>query len=359
MIGVDAMGAAHALGPVHEISISGIGAVSPAGWGMVALRSLVESGTPAPVSDLERPGWPAPLRVRRVPAPAEKLSFMSHPRLRRTSAISHFAVAAALEALGAAPEDARYEEGRLGIITCVMTGCVNYSRRFYDEVLRDPATASPLLFPETVFNAPSSHLAALLGTETVSYTLVGDSGTFLQGLALAGSWLFQNEVDECVVIAAEEADWLTADAMRYFNRDVVLGEGAAAIALRRGAIAKREVILKAVTDSHTFTSAPTRVQAVARAREELIASGEADLLCDSAIGYPRHDAAEATCWKEWPHARLSPRKVLGEGLAASSGWQATLAIDWLLHKPHESAYVSVVGANQQAIGARFELWSHE
>ncbi len=56
-----------------------------------------------------------------------------------------------------------------------------YSRRFYEEVLRDPATASPLIFPETVFNAPASHLAAFLGTTAINYTLVGDEGTFLAG----------------------------------------------------------------------------------------------------------------------------------------------------------------------------------
>ena len=53
---------------------------------------------------------------------------------------------------------------RLGIVACTMAGSVAYSRRFYEEVLREPATASPLVFPETVFNAPASHLAAYLGT---------------------------------------------------------------------------------------------------------------------------------------------------------------------------------------------------
>jgi 3-oxoacyl-(acyl-carrier-protein) synthase len=359
MINTDAMGAAQTLGPLNEISVSGIGAVSPAGWGMEALRSVMKSGQEAPVSDLERPGWPAPLRVRRVPAPETRPSFSSHPRLRRSSPISQFAVAAALEALGAAPEDARYDAGRLGIVTCVMTGCVNYSRRFYDEVLRDPATASPLIFPETVFNAPASHLGALLDTETISYTLVGDPGTFLQGLALAGSWLFHKEVDECVVVAAEEADWLTSDAFRYFNRDVILAEGAAAVALRRGAIAKREVMLKAVTGSHTYANGVRPTEAAARMKAELLSSGEADLLCDGATGVPHLDAPELEAWKDWPHARVSPKRLLGEGLAAGAAWQSVLAIDSLFHTEHESAYVSVTGCNQQAIGARFELWSHE
>ena len=70
-----------------------------------------------------------------------------------------------------------------------MSGCVNYSRRFYDEVLQDPATASPLIFPETVFNAPASHLAGYFASTAMDYTLVGDPCSFLQGTALAADWL--------------------------------------------------------------------------------------------------------------------------------------------------------------------------
>src|SRR5687767_15655864 len=137
------------------VFIRGCGAVSPAGWGVEALQSALDAGTPISEKALPRPGWDKPLNVREVPPPPAKPQFMSHARLRRTSPISQYAVAAALEALG---EDAtRITTGsvRVGIIMCVMSGCVNYSRRFYDETLRDPATASPLLFPETVFNAPS------------------------------------------------------------------------------------------------------------------------------------------------------------------------------------------------------------
>jgi len=355
----DQMGATQTLGPVHEISVSGIGAVPPAGWGIDALRSLIEAEDPVLVTDLERPGWTAPLRVRRVPAPAPKPAFMTHPRLRRSSPITQYAVGAALEALGADPAVARYEEGRLGIITCVMTGCVNYSRRFYDEVLHDPATASPLLFPETVFNAPASHLAALLDAETISYTLVGDPGTFLHGLALASAWLFRNEVDECVVLAAEETDWLTSDAFRYFDRKVTLADGAAAIALRRGAIAKREVFLKAVTNSYTYSTRQKPAEAAEKMKAELVSSGAADLLCDGTSGSRRFDAPEAAAWRDWNQKRISPKRNLGEGLAAGSAWQCAIAVDSLLRQTCESAYVSVVGCNEQAIGARFELSSHE
>ena len=203
--------------------------MSPAGWGMAAFREALACGEPLPTKDLVRPGASRPLQIRSVPAAVPRPAFTSHARLRRTSPIAHYAVAAALEALGPYATNVANGSLRLGIVLCVMTGCVNYSRRFYDETLRDPATASPLVFPETVFNAPGSHLAAVLGNTAINYTLVGDPGTFLQGLALGAQWLSHESIDGCAVVGAEEMDWLTADAFRLFNQKVILSDGAGAV----------------------------------------------------------------------------------------------------------------------------------
>src|SRR5436853_1454298 len=109
---------------------------------MGPLRQALERNEPIAVRDLARPGWTKPLRVRTVPPASPRPSFLAHARLRRTSPIAHYAVAAALEALGAAaampalPGSAPPVE-RLGVVFCVMSGCVNYSRRFYDETLKN------------------------------------------------------------------------------------------------------------------------------------------------------------------------------------------------------------------------------
>src|SRR5581483_3184181 len=101
-----------------------------------------------------------------------------HPRLRRSTSIAQYMVAAALEAMEADVEAIQAGKIRLGIIVAMLTGAVTYTRRFYEEVLRQPGTASLLLFPETVFNSSASHLGAYLGSKTLNYTLVGDDGTF-------------------------------------------------------------------------------------------------------------------------------------------------------------------------------------
>ena len=209
------------------VFLSGSGAVSPAGWGQEKLLVALRGGVLPTSQTIERPGWTRALTVRRVPAPNPRPAWAAHARMRRAAAISQFAMGASEEALGASTG------GPLGIVYCTTCGCVNYSRRFYDEVLRDPTVASPLLFPETVFNAPASHLSAVLGTAAVNYTLVGDTGVFLHGLALAAGWLEAGRVHRCLVVAAEEVDWIIADALRHFRKSAMLTEGAGAVLLTR------------------------------------------------------------------------------------------------------------------------------
>lgn len=334
---------------MNRILIAGAGAVSPAGWGVEAMRLALCKKEPIPARSIERPGRTRPLLIRSVPHPATKPSFVSHTRFRRSSSISQFAAAAALEALGT-PAPKPDTAQKIGLVVCVMAGCVNYSRRFYAETWRDPATASPVVFPETVFNAPASHIAALLGSTELNYTLVGDSGMFVVGLALAADWLLSCHVDSCIVVGAEELDWLTADAAQLFARGTILSEGAGALLLRRGNPKSGDIELDSVTDAHLFSRRQSRFEAAQSTQRDLPVS---DFLCDSCNGHPKSDAPEEAAWRNWCGPRISPKKVLGEGLAASGAWQCIAAIDALRAPELSSAAVTVTGPNQQSIGARF------
>lgn len=337
---------------MSDIFVCGTGVVSPAGWGIKPFREVVAGSGPTPAKDLPRPGN-EPLRVRQVPAASPRPAFMAHPRLRRTSPIAHYAMSAALEALG--DDAAKVTAGtvRLGIVYCAQTGCVNYSRRFYDEVLKEPATASPLVFPETVYNSPSSHLAALLGTTAVNYTLVGDPGTFLQGLVLAADWLTDNRVDGCLVVGAEEMDWLTAGASRLFEKQSVFSDGAGALYLKREVNQNSAIELNAVTNAQLFTNSCKRAEAIKDVRAELAGSAGSALLCDGLQGILRADRDEQAAWKDWAGERVSVKTRLGESLMAAAAWQCVAAVDALSRNAYDTAIVSVPGTNQQAIGARF------
>jgi len=305
------------------------------------------------MKELSRSGRSASFFIRSVPPASPRPEFLAHGRLRRASPIAQYAVAAALEALGSDAASLQNGSIRLGIVLCAMSGCVNYSRRFYDETLRDPATASPVVFPETVFNAPASHLGALLGSTEINYTLVGDPGTFLQGIALAADWLLENKVEGCLVIGAEEMDWLTAEAMTFFASAASVSEGAGALYLGREPRGTERIELAAVTNPHLFLKTQNRSQAARKARSELAPNGRSELLCDGLQAVAHLDRDEATAWEDWRDARLSVKTVLGEGLMAAAGWQCVAAVDALRGGLYSAATVSVVGCNEQAIAARF------
>lgn len=336
---------------MSRIFVSGWGAVSPAGWGVAGFRSALETGNPLPVQMLERPGWDRKLPGRMVPAPPTRPAFLSHPRLRRSSPITHYAAAAVLESL--APLQSRPDPARrFGLIVCLQSGCVQYTHRFFEEALADPATASPLLFPETVYAAPASHVAALLDHAAPVHTLIGDPATFAQGLALGTDWLLQKRVDVCIVAGAEEVNWLRADALWHLEHAAVIAGGAGAVSLSADPALSAGVELSAITDSQTYSARKSRRQAAQAMRLQL---GErtGEWLCDGLAGSPRADAPEQAAWAGWRGPRVSPKRILGEGLMATAAWQCVAACDLVAAGKGSSALASLVGCNQHAIGARF------
>jgi 3-oxoacyl-(acyl-carrier-protein) synthase len=338
---------------MSKIFVAGLGAVSPAGWNVAALRDALDKGEPLPTQPVTRPGWDKLLQARLVPNPPVRPEFLAHPRLRRTSPITHYAAAAALEALAGLRKNPAVKNFQLGVIACLQSGCVQYSCRFYDETLKNPATASPLVFPETVHAAPTSHVVALLENVALAYSLVGDPSIFLQGVTLGAQWLEENRVDACLVIGAEETNWIIADAFWHLNRSAVVTAGAGALCLCLDSELSVGVELSAITDAHPYSARQNQTQAAQAMRGQLGKNSSNELLCDGIGTSPRADAAERAAWNDWTGARVSPKRILGEGMMAAAAWQCVAACDAVAEKRFAAASVSLVGSNQQAIGARF------
>ncbi|HTV40547.1 MAG TPA: hypothetical protein VMF08_08230 [Candidatus Sulfotelmatobacter sp.] len=339
---------------MSRIFVAGLGAVSPAGWTVTSMRDALEIGKPLPVQMLDSRNG-KPLAARLVPVPPTKPEFLAHPRLRRTSAITHYTASVALEAMAgirpACPKDAR-----LGLIVCLQSGCVQYSSRFYDETLKNPATASPLLFPETVYAAPASHIAALLGNVALVSSQVGDPSSYLQAVSLAALWVTEQRVDFCLVIGAEEPNWVTADALRHLDRTARISAGAGAVCLCSEPRFSMGIELTAITDAHTYSTRRGRTMAAQAMRNQLNGDDNnisMELLCDGTGNSSRADGPELAAWRDWTGPRLSPKRVLGEGLMAAPAWQCVAACDALANNRFKTATVSLVGFNQQAIGAKF------
>lgn len=325
--------------------IQGIGAVTPLGPNRLETWSALCQGQRAPRKLFAN--GPADRSYFSCPVPAKFVADAARQaRLRRSGTISLLGAAAGFDALadaGLKPDNGL--NARIAVVFAICSGGVNYTRRFYHEIVTQGANAaSPLLFPETVYNAAASHLAALLGVDEQSYTLVGDSSVGLGAIHFATELLtMQPQLERCLVVGTEEADWLLADAFaswRMASRQdqfevygrstgTVFGEGAAAVLIgRTGPVAIART--SAGLPFHSFRESESA------AREmfgNLRTDGSPDMIVSSANG-TFADEVERMAFSEFYSSVpvFAPKPAAGEALGAGALFQVAAAALALRHQ---------------------------
>jgi len=319
-----------------SLAIAGMGWVTPLGRGVDSVWHQLLHGDEASATAISEEFGHRPYSVFRVPESA--LTGLAHPRLRRASVISRFAAAAGLDALRAAgvkldPQNAE----RTALIFAISNGGVIYTKRFYRDVVDAGAqSASPLLFPETVFNAPASHLAAILGVTGATYTLVGDGAVGLAAIKMAEDLMANEPLDHCLVVGTEEVDWLSCDAYRRwrllrltppiepFNeqqRGMILSEGAGAIVLARDG----PFTIECAHPGGYFAKRAEAGEILKRILRDLSRS-EVDLVIASANGtfvdQAEYRALKAVVSNAFVY---TAKPALGESVGAAGLWQVILA----------------------------------
>ena len=326
-----------------SLAIAGMGWVTPLGRGVDSVWARLLGGDEASATTISENFSDRSYSVFRVPESA--LEGFAHSRLRRSSVLSRFAAAAGLDALSAAGVSLNSQTAeRTALIFAISNGGVIYTKRFYRDIVDTGAqSASPLLFPETVFNAPASHLGAILGITGAAYTLVGDGAVGLLAIRMAEDLMWNRELDQCLVVGTEEVDWLLCDAYRRwrllrlappiepFNRQrrgMILSEGAGAILLaRKGAFA--------IERTHPGGYFPRRTDAwrtLQRIANDLSES-EAEFVISSANGTFVDDAESRALEQAIPRALVyTPKPALGESVGAAGLWQVIIAAEALRSK---------------------------
>jgi 3-oxoacyl-(acyl-carrier-protein) synthase len=374
-----------------SLGIAGMGWITPLGAGVDLVWDRLLRGEEAHAEKIAGKCHSQSYTVFRVPDSALS-SLAPHPRLRRVSLISRFAAAAGLQALQDAGVklDLRTVE-RTALIFAISNGGVIYTKRFYRDIVESgPQAASPLLFPETVFNAPASHLAAILGITGATYTLVGDGAVGLLAMRMAEEVMANDAIDYCLVVGAEEVDWLLCDAYRRWRllrleapiepfsetaKGMILSEGAGAVLLaRRGSLK--------IESTHAGRYYRKRTEAETALKQILseLIEAESDFVIASANG-TFVDQAESRALSELvPEAVVYTAKpALGESVGAGGLWQVIVAsqalrqgeLPPLLHAPAKiqlrisalrmsvrKAHAAIVlncGLNQQIAGLRLGL----
>ena len=374
-----------------SLAIAGMGWVTPLGSGVDSVWERLLHGDEASTTTISEEFGQRSYNVFRVPESA--LRGAAHPRLRRASAISRFAAGAGLEALRAARVklDTQHAE-RTALVFAISNGGVIYTKRFYRDIVNEGAqSASPLLFPETVFNAPASHLAAILGISGATYTLVGDGAVGLLAIKMAEDLMANEAIDYCLLVGTEELDWLSCDAYRCwrllrlappiepFNeqqRGMLLSEGAGAIVLARDG----PFTIECAHPGGYFSKRAEAAEILKRILRDL-GQSEIDLLISSANGTFVDEAERRALKTTVPDAFVYTAKpALGESVGAAGLWQVILAAQALRSAElppvlHADATVSLrlprsrtpiararraivldCGLNQQVAGLRLAIW---
>jgi 3-oxoacyl-(acyl-carrier-protein) synthase len=344
-----------------RVTVAGFGCVTPLGATAAETWDAIRVGKKVVPSEVIHPETGRSYLGAPVPAGFTS-GFAREARLRRSSAISLLGATAAKGAIeNSGLAWSREAAQEMAIVFAVSSGGVQYTRRFYEQVVKQGANAaSPMLFPETVYNAPASHVAALLGVDGATYTLVGDGTVGLQALAFGAQLLQLRQAARVLVVAAEELDWILLEAHRNWRlvagrerKGALLAEGAAAVVLTEGT----GTFAVDASPGHSFVSRKEAQSAIVAAAREHAGSGSIDVVVSGgnetwADGMIERAVRKCEATSRAPIIR--PKLHFGEALGAGSLLQLVVAASALGEGAGKRALVASLGWNQQAATALLE-----
>ncbi len=200
-----------------DILITGIGSVSAFGtW-----RGLI-SASPPQLATITR--WPTrgPRRAHLVPR-FKAGDIVPGLKARRLDLLTVWAIAAAHLAIEDAGVDiTALNPARVAIICGTGFGCLERSEAFLASANRyGYASTDPIIFPETLANAPASHVARVFGLRGPNVTLSCRGVSGESALIQARSLLNAAEADLAIVIAG---DMLTRPLYEWYETASVLSK---------------------------------------------------------------------------------------------------------------------------------------
>lgn len=226
-----------------EIVITGLAAISSAGVGLEPLKETLRSGVPAlrPVP-AELAGAEGHVWGR---AEGFKASdFMSPLKARKLDRCSLFSVVAAGMALKDAGLDPQlFDASRIGIILgCGFGGIANSEEFLRGYFTKGNDGLVPMLFPNTVPNAPASNAS-------IEYRLKGPNVTFVQrfcsaeaAFQMACRFLEEDRADIILTGGVDELDPFMIEAFRDMGQlrrhAACFTEGAGIVVLEKGTVAR-------------------------------------------------------------------------------------------------------------------------
>jgi hypothetical protein len=273
----------------------------------------------------------------------ELLKWRQEPRLRRASPISIFMAQAVKQLL----ETYSVDVSSCGLIASFSTGALTYSGKFYQEMLTQGTRfASPILFPETVFNSPTSHVAAIFKIGGPCYSIIGDQSAWVSALSTAECWLSSDQASHVLVLGAEELDVLMLEAAKkagWLRKEsrYLPSEGCGALLLRKS---QSSSLPKLLGISEGFTYRKRRD--VVRAAQESVSCFSKDYKILKTSRQNWLQPMEDRLHRELGFDSVDLKMDHGEAFTASAAWNTIQGLQWV-NENAKSLVVPIWGVNYQ------------
>ncbi len=189
-----------------RICITGVGVVSPIGIGKEEFLSSLRNGKSGIEDIKEFDTRFSPSQKGGVIRSFHPKDFIPASKIRRLDRASQFAIAASKLALSDAKFSVTHQNSsRVGVVLgsgfCGLSSSAEFHR---GQVLESFLDLNPMLFPNTVPNAPSSYVSIELGIQGVNSTLVQSFCTAEAAISFACDQLRKGKADLIVTGGVDE-----------------------------------------------------------------------------------------------------------------------------------------------------------